>query len=150
MLVQFAFFSAYFLFSVPWSKIVNKIGYQKTMVVGLLTMGIGAASVCACGICSFVPVVFDGAHDSCCRHYRSPGGGKSLRDRARQTRNSIKPIESDAGFQLARHYPGADARRSAHPERGAISDRTVARNSRLKPCTFIACTRPPRSRCRTS
>src|SRR5580765_1996256 len=43
MLVQFAFFSAYFLFSIPWSRIVNSIGYQKTMVVGLLTMGIGAA-----------------------------------------------------------------------------------------------------------
>jgi MFS transporter, FHS family, L-fucose permease len=42
MLVQFAFFSAYFLFSVPWSRIVNKIGYQKTMVVGLLTMSLGA------------------------------------------------------------------------------------------------------------
>src|SRR5690348_980781 len=42
MLVQFAFFSAYFLFSVPWSKVVNKIGYQRTMVVGLLTMTVGA------------------------------------------------------------------------------------------------------------
>jgi FHS family L-fucose permease-like MFS transporter len=42
MLVQFAFFSAYFLFSVPWSKIVNRIGYQRTMVVGLLTMAFGA------------------------------------------------------------------------------------------------------------
>src|SRR5215470_3404319 len=42
MLVQFAFFSAYFLFSVPWSKVVNTIGYQKTMVVGLLTMACGA------------------------------------------------------------------------------------------------------------
>jgi MFS transporter, FHS family, L-fucose permease len=42
MLVQFAFFSAYFLFSVPWSKIVNLLGYHKTMVVGLLTMAIGA------------------------------------------------------------------------------------------------------------
>jgi len=47
MLVQFAFFSAYFLFSVPWSKVVNTIGYQKTMVVGLLTM--------ACGAFLFVP-----------------------------------------------------------------------------------------------
>jgi MFS transporter, FHS family, L-fucose permease len=47
MLVQFAFFSAYFLFSVPWSKIVNVIGYQRTMVVGLLTM--------ACGAFLFVP-----------------------------------------------------------------------------------------------
>src|SRR5215467_1289709 len=42
MLIQFAFFSAYFLFSVPWSRVVNSIGYQKTMVVGLLTMGAGA------------------------------------------------------------------------------------------------------------
>src|ERR1700686_3266463 len=47
MLVQFAFFSAYFLFSVPWSKVVNAIGYQKTMVVGLLMM--------ACGAFLFVP-----------------------------------------------------------------------------------------------
>jgi FHS family L-fucose permease-like MFS transporter len=42
MLVQFAFFSAFFLFSVPWSKIVNRIGYQRSMVVGLLTMAFGA------------------------------------------------------------------------------------------------------------
>jgi FHS family L-fucose permease-like MFS transporter len=42
MLVQFAFFSAYFLFSVPWSKIVNTIGYKTTMVAGLLTMALGA------------------------------------------------------------------------------------------------------------
>jgi len=42
MLIQFAFFSAYFLFSLPWSKVVNAIGYQKTMVAGLLCMAVGA------------------------------------------------------------------------------------------------------------
>jgi FHS family L-fucose permease-like MFS transporter len=42
MLVQFAFFSAYFLFSLPWARFVNRIGHQKTMVVGLLTMACGA------------------------------------------------------------------------------------------------------------
>ena len=42
MLIQFAFFSAYFLFSLPWSRIVNAIGYQRTMVAGLLTMALGA------------------------------------------------------------------------------------------------------------
>jgi FHS family L-fucose permease-like MFS transporter len=47
MLVQFAFFSAYFLFSLPWSKVVNAIGYQKTMVAGLIGMAVGA--------CLFVP-----------------------------------------------------------------------------------------------
>src|SRR6202165_6045686 len=42
MLIQFAFFLAYFFFSIPSAKIIDAIGYQKTMVVGLLTMGLGA------------------------------------------------------------------------------------------------------------
>ena len=42
MLIQVAFFSAYFLFSIPWSKVVNAIGYQKTMVTGLICMAAGA------------------------------------------------------------------------------------------------------------
>jgi MFS transporter, FHS family, L-fucose permease len=42
MLIQFAFFSAYFLFSLPWAKFVNSVGYQRTMVIGLLTMAVGA------------------------------------------------------------------------------------------------------------
>jgi len=42
MLIQFAFFSAYFLFSIPWSRFVNRVGYHWTMVVGLLTMACGA------------------------------------------------------------------------------------------------------------
>jgi MFS transporter, FHS family, L-fucose permease len=42
MLVQTAFFSAYFVFSIPSAKIVDWLGYQRAMVVGLLTMGAGA------------------------------------------------------------------------------------------------------------
>jgi MFS transporter, FHS family, L-fucose permease len=42
MLIQFSFFSAYFLFSVPWSRVVNTIGYKTTMGVGLVTMAVGA------------------------------------------------------------------------------------------------------------
>src|SRR5580693_3578580 len=42
MLIQFAFFGAYFLFSIPSSKVIDWIGYQPSMVVGLLTMGAGA------------------------------------------------------------------------------------------------------------
>jgi FHS family L-fucose permease-like MFS transporter len=42
MLIQFAFFSAYFIFSIPSAKLIDSIGYKKTMVTGLLTMGAGA------------------------------------------------------------------------------------------------------------
>jgi FHS family L-fucose permease-like MFS transporter len=42
MLIQFAFFGAYFLFSIPSAKVIDWIGYQRSMVVGLLTMGLGA------------------------------------------------------------------------------------------------------------
>src|SRR5579863_7284420 len=42
MLIQFAFFGAYFLFSIPSAKIIDWIGYQRSMVLGLLTMGVGA------------------------------------------------------------------------------------------------------------
>jgi FHS family L-fucose permease-like MFS transporter len=42
MLIQFAFFSAYFIFSIPSARLVDAIGYKKTMVTGLFTMGVGA------------------------------------------------------------------------------------------------------------
>lgn len=42
MLVQFVFFSAYFLFALPAGRIVEWIGYQKTMVAGLLTAALGS------------------------------------------------------------------------------------------------------------
>lgn len=47
MLVQFAFFTSYFVFSYPSGAIVEKFGYKKTMVVGLLVM--------ACGAAGFIP-----------------------------------------------------------------------------------------------
>jgi len=42
MLIQFAFFGAYFIFSIPSARIIDLIGYQRSMVAGLLTMGLGA------------------------------------------------------------------------------------------------------------
>ncbi len=42
MLINSAFFGAYFIFSIPSAKIIDWIGYQRSMVVGLLTMGLGA------------------------------------------------------------------------------------------------------------
>ena len=42
MLVQFAFFSSYFVFSYPGGRLVDKLGYKRTMVAGLLIMAVGA------------------------------------------------------------------------------------------------------------
>lgn len=40
-LVQFAFFLAYFIISLPAGALLSKIGYQKGIIVGLATMAIG-------------------------------------------------------------------------------------------------------------
>ena len=47
MSVQLAFFMSYFLFSYPGGALVDKYGYKKTMVIGLLVM--------ACGAAGFIP-----------------------------------------------------------------------------------------------
>ena len=40
-LVQFAFFGAYFVLSIPAGAILSKIGYKRGIVLGLITMAIG-------------------------------------------------------------------------------------------------------------
>jgi MFS transporter, FHS family, L-fucose permease len=47
MLIQFTFFTAYFLISMPAAKIISRIGYHRTIVLGLVVM--------ACGALLFVP-----------------------------------------------------------------------------------------------
>jgi FHS family L-fucose permease-like MFS transporter len=47
LLVQFAFFTSYFVFSYPGGRLVDKLGYKRTMVVGLVVM--------ACGTAGFLP-----------------------------------------------------------------------------------------------
>src|SRR6201987_5568240 len=41
-LIQFAFFTSYFVFSLPSGKLIDAVGYKKAMVAGLFTMGLGA------------------------------------------------------------------------------------------------------------
>jgi MFS transporter, FHS family, L-fucose permease len=54
MMVQFTFFFAYFVFALPSGKLIESVGYQKSMVAGLFTMGVGALLfVPAAGVPSF-------------------------------------------------------------------------------------------------
>jgi FHS family L-fucose permease-like MFS transporter len=41
MLVQSAFFAAYFIFSIPAAELVRRIGYMRSAVAGLVTMTVG-------------------------------------------------------------------------------------------------------------
>jgi MFS transporter, FHS family, L-fucose permease len=41
MLIQFCFFAAYFIVSLPSGKIVEAIGYKRGIIIGLVTAGIG-------------------------------------------------------------------------------------------------------------
>jgi MFS transporter, FHS family, L-fucose permease len=41
MLVQFAFFGAYFVTSIPWGKLVEKVGYRQGIIYGLLGACLG-------------------------------------------------------------------------------------------------------------
>ncbi len=42
MLIQFTFFSAYFLVAMPAARLTARIGYQRSIVAGLLVMAVGA------------------------------------------------------------------------------------------------------------
>ncbi len=42
MLIQFSFFSSFLIFGFPSGKLVERIGYQNTLIAGLITMGTGA------------------------------------------------------------------------------------------------------------
>ena len=42
MLIQFSFFSAYFVFALPSGKLIECVGYKRTMVLGSLTSAAGA------------------------------------------------------------------------------------------------------------
>lgn len=41
MLIQFCFFTAYFVVSLPAGRLLQRIGYQRGLIVGLCTVGVG-------------------------------------------------------------------------------------------------------------
>lgn len=59
MLVQFFFFSAYFVFAYPSSWVVQRIGYKRTIVLGLAVVGGGALLfIPAASLASFAAFLF--------------------------------------------------------------------------------------------
>jgi len=56
MSVQLAFFTSYFVFSYPGGMLVDRFGYKKTMVVGLIVMAMGAAGFIPAADLALFPV----------------------------------------------------------------------------------------------
>ena len=59
MLVQFIFFPAYFIMAQPSAKVISWLGYQKSIVAGLLVMCVGAVMfIPAAGVHPYAGAVF--------------------------------------------------------------------------------------------
>ncbi|MEO8727129.1 MAG: sugar MFS transporter [Acidobacteriaceae bacterium] len=56
MLVNSAFFGAYFVFSIPSSKVIESIGYKRSMVTGLFVMALGTALFIPAASVAFFPL----------------------------------------------------------------------------------------------
>ena len=115
MLIQFTFFAAYFIMSIPSGKIVARIGYKKGIVVGLVTAGIGALLFYpAAGIPSY-PLFLTALFRPGRGNHHAAGDRKPVRCRARTAADRLQPAEPHAGFQ----FPGTHARpgvwRDLHP-----------------------------------
>ncbi len=120
MLVQFAFFSAYFLFSLPSGKVIEWFGYKRTMVTGLCMMGVGALLFIPAASAPSFPLVSWGADGTRRWHDIAAGVGESLCCSAWPGAHSFQPTESYAGIQFA-----WDVYRTVHRERADL-ERHVA------------------------
>lgn len=56
MLIQFCFFGSYFIMSVPASRIIERVGYSKGIVIGLAVMGMGCILFYPASIVVYYPL----------------------------------------------------------------------------------------------
>ena len=79
MLIQFTFFSAYFLMSIPSSRILARVGYQKSIMIGLGVMGSVALLFLPRRDAGFVRTVFGRILGIGFRHHPVASGGQPVR-----------------------------------------------------------------------
>ena len=79
MLIQFCFFGAYFVMSLPSGWLVERIGYKRGIIVGLLDRGRRLRAVLSGRGRGVVPVVPRRAVRARVRHHAAAGRGQSVR-----------------------------------------------------------------------
>ena len=81
-LVQFAWFAAYGLLSIPGGNLIARMGYQRGILVGLATAGLGCLLFYPAAATRMYPLVF--ARPLCGGrwHHHPASGGQSVHQRA--------------------------------------------------------------------
>ena len=104
MLIQTAFFSAYFVFSIPSAKLIDWIGYQKAIVVRVGDHGGCVSRLLPCRQDAIVPVLPRCLGGFGYRHNGPSGRRESVRGDTRKTADGFESLEFDSSFQFARNY----------------------------------------------
>ena len=130
MLIQFTFFSAYFVFALPSGKIIEWLGYKKTMVGGLVTMGAGRAAFrsgrqCAVLSAFLAALIILAAGITALQVSANPYVAVLGPEKTASSRS-----ESDASIQLARHHGSPMVRQRADSQRRACGRRCDAADVR--------------------
>ena len=140
MLAESAFFLAYFVFSAPTSKLIEMIGYKRTMVVSLFIQVVGCLLfVPAAKMVSFplfltaVFVVGAGvtALQTSANPYVSILGPET----------ALHPPEPGAGFQFDRRHHRAAGCRRVHPDRSGQADYAGKRRRHSARALHLDCRR---------
>ncbi len=150
MLIQFAFFGAYFLFSIPSAKIIDWIGYQRSMVLGLLIMGAGAfLFVPAASVPSFplflVALIVLAAGITCLQVAANPYVTVLGKPETASSRLNLTQAFNSLGTFLAPFFGGLFILTA----RAQIDGRDTSPGARMR-CKPIVCTKPPPLRLPTS
>ena len=103
MLVQLAFFTSYAVFAFPAGKLVEWIGYKRSMVVGLLIMAVGALCFIPAANVPSYPLFLGAEIVLAAGVTVLQVSGKSVRFSAWTGAYRFQPVESDAGLQFTGH-----------------------------------------------
>ena len=142
MLIQFSFFSAYFVFAIPSAKLIECVGYKRTMVLGLTDDGRGRLAVRPRRQRAFFSAISHRPYRSSCRNHGAAGIGEPLRYGAGTPPHSVQPSDPDAGVQLTRDHHRAVSGESANPERCPENHRGDAPARTRRIWRLTACRRP--------